>query len=97
MRSTFLLTNFGWLPNFVGNFLDVDCFVETYFDIIIQKLKGILKSFKLKLEEIENVIQNAPFENVVKIVTDSFEHIFKTSYLYNPEILKNIYNQKDYY
>jgi len=71
------------------------CFVETYFDIIIEKLKGILKSFELKLGEIENVIQNAPFENVVKIVTDSFEHIFKTNYLYNPEILKNIYNLKD--
>jgi hypothetical protein len=71
------------------------CFIETYFDIIIQKLKGILRSFKIKLEEIEKVAQNKPFENVVTIVTHSFEYIFKTNYLYNPEILERVYRLKD--
>lgn len=71
------------------------CFMEKYFDIIIKKLKKILQLFKIKLAEIEKVIHYAPFENVLKIVTDNFECIFTTDYLYNPEILKNIYSLKN--
>lgn len=70
-------------------------FVEFYFDIIIEKLKGILSLFKTKIEEIEKVVANAPFENVLKITSDSFEYIFKTDYLYNPEILIQVYKLKN--
>lgn len=69
-------------------------FVGYYFDVIIEKLKGILSLFKQKIEEIENVVANAPFENVLKIVSDSFEYIFKTDYLYKPEILLQVYKLK---
>ena len=51
--------------------------------------------FKNRIEEIEKVIANAPFESVVKIVSDSFEYIFKTDYLYKPDILLQVYKLKD--
>ncbi|MBS4065492.1 MAG: hypothetical protein KGZ74_13080 [Chitinophagaceae bacterium] len=70
-------------------------FVEFYFDIIIEKLKGILSQFKTKIEEIEKVVANAPFENVVKIVSDSFEYIFRTDHLYKPDILLEVYKLKN--
>jgi hypothetical protein len=70
-------------------------FIEFYFDIILEKLKGILSLFKNRIEEIEKVIANAPFESVVKIVSDSFEYIFKTDYLYKPDILLQVYKLKD--
>ena len=69
-------------------------FIEFYFDIIIKKLKGILSLFKSKIEKIEKVVATAPFENVVKIVSDSFEYIFKTDYLYKPELLLQVYKLK---
>jgi len=70
-------------------------FIEFYFDIIIEKLKGILSLFKIKIEEIEKVVANAPFENVVKIVSDSFEYIFKTDHLYKPDILLQVYKLRN--
>jgi hypothetical protein len=70
-------------------------FLIFYFDVIIHKLKKILSLFKKKIEEIENVIENnASFENIIKIVSDSFEYIFKTDYLYKPDILLQIYKLK---
>lgn len=70
-------------------------FIESYFDIIIEKLKVILLSFKTKIKEIENVVANAPFVNIVNIVSDSFEYIFRTDYLYEPNILLEIYKLKN--
>ncbi len=70
-------------------------FVEFHFDIIIEKLKGILLLFKSKIEEIEKVVANGAFENIVKIVSDSFEYIFKTDYLYKPEILLQVHKLKN--
>jgi hypothetical protein len=70
-------------------------FMELYFDIIIEKLKSILSSFEIKIEEIEKVVANVPFENIIKIVSDSFENIFRTDYLYEPDILLQIYKLKN--
>lgn len=72
-----------------------NAFLEFYFDTIIEKLKGILSLFKAKIEEIEKVVANASFENVIKIVSDSFEYIFTTDYLYKPDILLEVYKLKD--
>ena len=66
-------------------------FLITYFDIIISKLKIIIGQFKRKIEQIENVLENGSFENILKIVSNSFECIFTIDYLYKPDLLRKIY------
>lgn len=70
-------------------------FLLTYFEAIIVKLKRILNLFKKRIEEIEKAIEAAPFEKLIKIVTNSFEYIFQTDYLYKPDILLQAYRIKD--
>lgn len=66
-------------------------FLLTCFDIIISKLKNILQQFKKKIEQIEKVVENGLFENILKVVSNSFEYIFRVDYLYKPELLRKVY------
>lgn len=70
-------------------------FLNYYFELIINKLKQILKEFKLKIENIETAISNATFKNTIEIINHSFEEILKTNYLYKKESLLKIYNKRD--
>jgi hypothetical protein len=66
-------------------------FLISYFDIIILKLKTILQQFRKKIEEIEKVVESGSFENILKIVSNSFEYIFRVDYLYKPDLLRKVY------
>ncbi|MFD2784559.1 hypothetical protein [Hymenobacter rubripertinctus] len=70
-------------------------FTEKYFDIIISRLKNILFLFKKQLQNIELTLSTAPFENILKTVSNSFEYFYRTDYLYKPETLLRIHTLKD--
>ncbi len=70
-------------------------FLMFYFDAIIQKLKKISNLFKKRIEEIQKVVETAAFESIIKIVSNSFEYIFKMDYIYKPHILLQTYKLKN--
>ncbi len=70
-------------------------FLDRHFDIILNKLGSILKSFYKKIEEIEKVVDNAPFEKVISVVSQSFEFTFHSEPLFKPNLLLEAYVKKD--
>ncbi|HUH73582.1 MAG TPA: hypothetical protein VLZ75_04160 [Chitinophagales bacterium] len=72
-----------------------DLFIEFYFDLIINKLKDVISSFKIKILDFEITLQYATFKNIITVVSHSFEYIFTINFIYNPEILLKIYYLKN--
>ncbi|ENI5846764.1 hypothetical protein ABZI28_002372 [Flavobacterium psychrophilum] len=70
-------------------------FLETYFDKILNKLKRILLSFNKEIENIEKLIDNKKFEELLNILSVFFESIFKSDFIYDKESLLRIYARKD--
>ncbi|MCK6608515.1 MAG: hypothetical protein L6Q46_09475 [Flavobacterium sp.] len=70
-------------------------FLNKYFDLILDKIRKISKSYIIKLKELENVILKDDFNLIVELTSIFFEHIFITDYLYKEEILKECYQRKD--
>lgn len=70
-------------------------FLNQNFDLVIDKLKKILRPFLRKLKEINQIKEQIPIENLIQLVTDSFEYILKTDYLFDSKILIELFNRKD--
>ena len=70
-------------------------FLEKYFDIILTKLKSILKDYLTELEKLENVIEKRDFNTVLKLVELYFEAIFNTDYVYDKDSLIKIYERQE--
>lgn len=70
-------------------------FIEFYFDIIIEKLKNILSSFKNEISDVEKALKDTTFENIIRMASDSFEYLFTTNFIYKPKTLLEIYNLKN--
>jgi hypothetical protein len=70
-------------------------FLETYFDKILNKLKRILLGFNKEVENIEKLIDNKNFEELLNILSIFFESIFKYDFIYDKESLLVIYARKD--
>lgn len=70
-------------------------FLNTYFDIILEKLKSILTKFIKEIENLEKLIDIKDFGTVIKIVSLCFESIFKTDFIYEQDSLLKIYNQRN--
>lgn len=62
-------------------------FLNQNFDKIINNLKTILRKFLKKLKEINNVKDRIPIESLLKFLSETFEYIFETDYLFQPQIL----------
>lgn len=69
-------------------------FLNTYFDIILEKLKTILTDFVKGLENLEKMIAKNNFETIVKVTSLYFESIFKSDYVYDKESLLKIFNKR---
>ena len=70
-------------------------FLNQNFDKIINGLKKILRKFLKKLKEIDRIKNQIPIENLVRLLSDSFENIFETDYLFKPKILLELSKRKD--
>ena len=62
-------------------------FLETYFDIILVKLKTILNEYLSEISKLENVIENRDFKTVLKLTELYFEAIFDFNSVYDKESL----------
>ena len=62
-------------------------FLNHNFNKIISSLKKILRKFLKKLKEIDNVKNRIPIEKLLSFISDTFEYIFETDYLFQPQIL----------
>lgn len=69
-------------------------FLNKYFDIIINKLVGILRKFNKELTKLYGLIDNRDFETIIKLVGISYESIFNSDYIYDKDSLIHIYKRK---
>lgn len=70
-------------------------FLDKYFDIILNKLNRILTDFRQKIENIESLIDNMSFVEILKVVSAFYESIFEYDYIYDKESLLKIYSRKE--
>lgn len=70
-------------------------FIDFHFDVIIEKLKGILLEFKTIIEKIENIIATESIDKIVEFVSSNFEYISKTNHLYEKDTLLDIYKLRN--
>ena len=69
-------------------------FLEKNFDIVLRKLKVILRKFLKKLKEIEEVKKRVSFDDLLKILEHSIESIFSEDYLFEKKSLLELYNRR---
>lgn len=70
-------------------------FLETYFDVILAKLKSILYVYLTELDKLEKVIDNHDFNTVLKLVELYCEAIFKSDFVYDKTSLIKIYDRRN--
>ncbi|MDR6403764.1 MULTISPECIES: hypothetical protein [Chryseobacterium] len=68
-------------------------FLNTYFDLIIQKLETILIKFKKQIQVLEKNIVVQDFETLLKIISAYFEKFLESDFIYDVESLKVIYSK----
>jgi hypothetical protein len=69
-------------------------FLETYFDIILKKLKTILNEYLSEISKLENVIEKGDFKIVLKLTELYFEAIFNFNSVYDKESLNRIHDKQ---
>lgn len=62
-------------------------FLDDNLNIILSKLKKILAQFYKEINKVKIVKSSANLENLTKVLSNSFEYIFKTDCLFNPQTL----------
>lgn len=62
-------------------------FLDDNLNIILSKLKKILSHFYEEINKVRRVKSSANLENLTKVLSNSFEYIFKTDCLFNPQTL----------
>lgn len=69
-------------------------FLNTYLDIILNKLISLLKQFEKQVEKIPNLLERKDFDAIIRFSENNFESIFQLDYLYDKDSLINIYNRR---
>lgn len=69
-------------------------FLSKYFDIILNKLIGILRKYNSELTKLTNQIEERDFETTLKLVGISFESIFNSDYIYDIESLLRVHSKR---
>lgn len=70
-------------------------FLNKYFDKILNKLKRILSAFVKEVDNLERLIENKSFEEILNISIVYYESIFKYDFIYDKKSLQEIYARKD--
>ena len=69
--------------------------IDFHFDVIIEKLKGILLELKTIIGKVENIIATESLDKIVEFVSSNFEYISKTNHLYEKDTLLDIYKLRN--
>ncbi len=69
-------------------------FLNRYFDVIVNKLIGILRKYDNELSKLNSLIENRDFETLIKLVGITYESIFNSDYIYDKDSLITVYNRK---
>ncbi|MDG1314691.1 MAG: hypothetical protein P8P29_04090 [Flavobacteriaceae bacterium] len=69
-------------------------FLNTYFDIILTKLKSIVELFCDKLNSFETKIKTLDFPALLRLTSDYYEYIFVSDHIFDKESLLTIYAKR---
>lgn len=69
-------------------------FLNTYFDIILNKLKSIIELFCDKLSSFETKINTLDFPALLRVTSDYYESIFESDHIFDKESLLAIYAKR---
>lgn len=70
-------------------------FLNTYFDLIITKLKSILRNFKKELDSLGKIIDTQSFETTISFAELAFEPFFKNTYGFTKALILDAYDRRD--
>ena len=71
-------------------------YLNKYFDIILEKIREILKKYSKKIKELESALEKEiDFEKIVSLTSQRYENIFKSNWLYNVRCLKECNERRD--
>lgn len=69
-------------------------FLNTYFDIIIEKLKSVTAKYSEELEAVKNKVETVSFPSLVKIITQKFKPFLENTFLYDEKSILEIYEKR---
>lgn len=70
-------------------------FLNTYFDLILKTLNRILNDYRKQIENLERLIDNKNFTEILNIISVFHESIFEFDFIYDKESLLEVYSKKD--
>ena len=70
-------------------------FLEMYFDIIIQKLKSVLKLYWEQLDEVKKKIDTVSFESLLKIISQKLKPFLENTFLYDEKSIIEVYKRRN--
>lgn len=71
-------------------------FLNIYLDIIQKRIgKNIIKPFQKNTKAIFKALENAPFDNLVEFIDQSYDNFYKMDKFYSATSLKEVYAKKD--
>jgi hypothetical protein len=70
-------------------------FLDTYFDVIIEKLKSVAASYSDELEEVKKKNDTVSFHSLVKILSQKLKPFLENTFLYDEKSILEIYQKRN--
>ncbi len=69
-------------------------FLNTWLDVIIEKLKLVVNKHKIELKKIQSKIFNVKFESLICLLDQKYKPFLENTYLYDKESILKIYEKR---
>ena len=70
-------------------------FLNTYFDIIIEKLKSVTARYSEELEGVKKKMETVSFPSLVKILSQKLKPFLENTYLYDENSILEVYEKRN--
>lgn len=70
-------------------------FLDTNFDLIIEKLKSVVASYSDELEGVKKKIETVSFQSLIKIISQKLKPFLENTFLYDENSILEIYEKRN--